>query len=512
MGANKKTTINMFCSLMVLFTNIIISFWLSPYIVEHIGVEANGFVTLANNFVSYATLLVTALNSMAARFITIEYVNKDYKKANLYYNSVFWGNLIIVLVLLIPAVYLIVRLENIVNVPSNIVIDVKILFSFVFFNFFIGTALPNWECGTFISNRLDKDYIPQMFTSVLRCLLIFGMMTLLVPRVWYVGLTSTVITVIMLFVRARNTHQFTPHLKVFLAKNKIICSWSAIKELVGSGIWNSISSVGTMLLNGLDLIICNLFIDAEAMGILAIAKILPHYIGLMGSSIRNAFAPEIVSNYAKGDMDKLQKDIKRAMKLTSVILTVPVGGIIVMAEDFYRLWVPSQDAHLLASLSIIVCLAYTYASGIQVLHIVFSAVNRVKTNALLMILSGVVSTVIVFILLNTTDLGIYAVAGVSVGVNFVRNMLYNIPYSAKYLGFKKTSFYPQVFTCVASSAILTIVGTVLHRFVTINNWFDFMLFTAFISVLFLFINYFIFLNKEERTLVLNKVKNKLIRK
>ncbi len=63
--------------------------------------EANGFVTLANNFVTYANLIVTALNSMAARFITVEYVKKNYKKANLYYNSVFWGNLIVVAVFII---------------------------------------------------------------------------------------------------------------------------------------------------------------------------------------------------------------------------------------------------------------------------------------------------------------------------------------------------------------------------------------------------------------------------
>ena len=62
MSSNKKTIINLICSLMVLATNIIINFWLSPFIVKNIGVEANGFVTLANNFVTYAQLIVTALN------------------------------------------------------------------------------------------------------------------------------------------------------------------------------------------------------------------------------------------------------------------------------------------------------------------------------------------------------------------------------------------------------------------------------------------------------------------
>ena len=75
----KKTMINVICSLFVLATNVLISFFLSPFIVKNIGVEANGFVTLANNFVTYAQLIVSALNSMAARFIAIAYIKKDYK-------------------------------------------------------------------------------------------------------------------------------------------------------------------------------------------------------------------------------------------------------------------------------------------------------------------------------------------------------------------------------------------------------------------------------------------------
>ena len=86
MSSSKKTLINVVCSIMVLITNAVINLWLSPFIVTNIGVEANGFVTLANNFVTYAQLIVTALNSMAARFIAIEYVKKNYRRANLYYN------------------------------------------------------------------------------------------------------------------------------------------------------------------------------------------------------------------------------------------------------------------------------------------------------------------------------------------------------------------------------------------------------------------------------------------
>ncbi|MDE6470631.1 MAG: lipopolysaccharide biosynthesis protein, partial [Eubacterium sp.] len=496
------------CSVAVLATNLIINFILSPYIVKHIGVEANGFVTLANNFVAYAQLIVTSLNSMAARFITIEYVKKDYKKANIYYNSVFWGNLIIVAVLIIPAAILIAKLENFVDVPSNILTDVKLLFSFVFFNFFLTTGVPNWQ-GAYIANRLDRTYIPQMATSIFNCLGLFTLFIFLAPHVWYVGFTSSVVTIILAIVSWYNTYKLTPELKVQINPKKMICSWKAIKELVGSGIWNSISSVGNMLLSGLDLLICNIVLGATEMGIISLSKTLPNFMQQLSASIRGAFAPELTINYAKGDKEAIFKDLNRAMKLTSVVMTIPIAGIVVLGDRFFALWVPSQDAKLLQVLSILAILGYMFTSGTQILYNVFSTVNKVKQNSIAMLISGVVSTGIVLSLVKFTDCGIYAVAGVSTFVNLCRNMIYTVPATAKYLGFKWYKFFPQVITTVVSSLLLIGIGALIKPLLPQGSWLMFFVSAAIIGLIGLVINLGIVLNKNERNYLFNIIKRKI---
>lgn len=509
MGKNSRTIINVFCSMAVLVTNLVISFFLSPYIVKNIGVEANGFVTLANNFVTYANLIVGALNSMAARFITVAHVQKDYKKANLYYNSVFWGNLIIVAVLLLPAAYLIVQLQNIVNVPSNIVWDVKLLFSFVFLNFFVITGAPNWDCGVYITNRLDRQYIPSMATSVFRCVFLFLILTIFTPHVWYIGFVSTIVMLINLAVNGYNTHKLTPELKIYLGSGKRICSWDIIRELVGSGVWNSISSVGNMLLGGLDLLICNMALGATAMGVLSLSKTLPNYIQQFSVSIRNAFAPELTINYATGNKQAVLRDINRAMKMTSIILTIPIAGIVVLGDRFFALWVPSQDARLLQTLSVLAILGYMFTSGTQILYNVFTTVNRVKVNAIAMLISGVISTSITLFFIYFTDLDIYAVAGVSTIVNLVRNMTFTLPATAKYLGFRWYQFYPQVGTTVISSLIIIALGECVKPFLPSGSWVAFFAAAIVVGGIGLLVNYCLILNKEERMLLIGKVKKKL---
>lgn len=509
MGKNSRTIINVFCSIAVLVTNLVISFFLSPYIVKNIGVEANGFVTLANNFITYANFIVTALNSMAARFITIAYVQKDYKKANLYYNSVFWGNLIIVAVLLLPAAYLIAQLQNIVDIPSDIVWDVKLLFTFVFLNFFVSTGVPNWDCGVYVTNRLDRKYIPNMCTSVLRCALIFLMLAVLVPHVWYIGFVSAIVMLIGLAVNRYNTHKLTPELKINLKSKNRLCSWQIIKELVGAGIWNSISNVGNMLLSGLDLLICNMALGATAMGVLSLSKTLPNIMQQLSASIRNAFAPELTINYAAGNKQAVLRDINRAMKMTSVILTVPIAGIVVLGDRFFSLWVPSQDARLLQTLSVLAILGYMFTSGTQILYNVFSTVNKVKTNAIAMLTSGVVSAAITILMIYFTDLDIYAVAGVSTFVNLARNMCFTLPVTAKYLGFKWHQFYPQVIATVVSSLGIVALGELIKPFLPSGTWLEFFAAALVIGTIGLLINFFALLNKEERAILLGKVKNKL---
>lgn len=509
MKTKSRTIINLICSVMVLVTNVVISFILSPYIVKNIGVEANGFVTLANNFVTYANLIVTALNSMAARFITVEYIRKDYKKANLYYNSVFWGNLIIVAVLLLPAAYLIARLENIVDIPTGIVLDVKLLFFFVFFNFFITTGMPNWDCGVYVTNRLDRQYIPTMFMSIFRCVFLFMMFVVFAPHVWYVGAAASIVALLNLVVNGYNTAKLTPELKIKLNNGKLICSKSAITELVGAGLWNSISSVGNMLLSGLDLIIANVALGATAMGIVSLSKVLPNYMQQLSASIRNAFAPEMVINYARGDHKALLNDVNRAMKLTSVIMTIPIVGIIVLGDCFFTLWVPTQDAQLLQKLSVLAILGYMFTSGTQILYNVFSTVNKVKQNSIAMIISGGASTIITLCFVSFTDYGIYAVAGVSTFVNLTRNMCFTLPITARYLGFKWYQFFPQVATTVFSSLVLVGCGFIIKPYLPNGSWLNLIISATVLGVIGLAANIMIVLNREDRAFLLGKVKKKL---
>lgn len=86
----KRLSINLVANLLSYAIATILSFYITPFLVNHLGKEIFGFYGIANNFVSYITVVAVALNSMASKYITVELVRGNTLKAKQYFTSIFF--------------------------------------------------------------------------------------------------------------------------------------------------------------------------------------------------------------------------------------------------------------------------------------------------------------------------------------------------------------------------------------------------------------------------------------
>lgn len=265
---NKRLMINLISSIIALAVQMGISLVLTPILVEKLGNEAYGFIGLANNFVSYATIITVALNSMASRFITIAIHRNEEKKANEYFSSVFLANIIMSVVILILLILMIANLNSLLDVPSYLEQDVKITFILVFINFIITLLSTVFTVATFVKNRVDLSSIQQTIGNLLKVVAIIILFWLFQPKIYFISIAAIVYTLYVMIANIHLTKKLAPELKIDVKNFK----GSAVLELIKSGLWNSLSNLSSILLNGLDLLIANLFIDSVAMGTLSIAK------------------------------------------------------------------------------------------------------------------------------------------------------------------------------------------------------------------------------------------------
>ena len=497
MSEKKQLILNMSASFISYGITLVISFFLSPYIIKTIGVEANGFISLANNFVSYASLITLALNSLAGRFITISLVQGETKKANIYFSSVFYANIVISIVLFVIGAFIVVFLERLIEIPSSLILDVKLLFTVLFLNCIISVVGSVFSVATFARNKLYLESLRNIESNFARALCIVALFAILQPRVSYVGIASLIAGIYVLLCNIYYTKKLLPEIEI----KKSYYDKRTIIELISGGIWNTISRLGQIFTNGLDLLVTNLFINSTAMGVLALAQTVPNLIGGVMNSIVGVFSPNYTILYAEGRHDELLKRIKQSMKIMGIMTNLPIIDLIVCGQDFFRLWQPTQDATELQQLSLWIIGCLIFSGGINCLYGIFTVVNKIKANSLVTVCTGFLSVVITLVLVKTTNWGIYAIAGTSTVISILRNLVFTAPYGAKCLNVKWYTFYPEIFRPVLYVVVSSIIGFWVTSFIPEGGWILFFLKCFIVGALAIVVGVSVILNSEERKIV-----------
>lgn len=501
LSSNQKLAINIIASLLSFAVTSGINLFLSPYIVNSIGVEAYGFVGLANNFISYATLITIALNALAGRFITIKIHNKDYEEANKYYSSVFLANCVISIVLIVFLTGIWIYLEKLIDIPDNIVWDVKILFASLFLNCILSTVGSVFSVSTFATNKLYLSSLQSIGASMIRAIVLVAMFTLFAPRVSYLGVTTLLSGIYILLVNIYYTYKLLPFIRI----SRKLFDFKAVKELIISGVWNLVTRIGQIFTDGLDLLITNLFINPTAMGVLSLSKTIPTVITSIVGSVVNSFSPNFTILYAENKIDELVSSLRQSMKIMGILANLPVIILIVCGKEFYSLWQPSQDSSQLVVLSVLTCAGLIFNGGINCVYNIFTVVNKLRFNAIVLLIASLLSTGIVFVLIQVTSLGVYAVAGVSTVIMIIKNVFIIVPYASRCLGLKWYALYGDVFKPVIFVSISCSVGFVISRMSDSVGWLHLFVVAVIVGVCSCLIGLFVILNSTDRMVIYKKL-------
>lgn len=505
---SKELTKNMIANIVSFALNTAISFFLSSYIVESLGSEAYGFVKLSNDFVNYASLITLALNSMAARFIMIS-LNKDENEAIKYYNSVIISNIVLSCFLLIASGIVVLFCDKWLNIPSYLISDVKINFILVFINFIINLLFTTTGQVYYLTNKLYISSFKAMESKIIQTLIIIALFIRGSAKIWYLSFAALIASIYIIFANIYYRRKLLPSLKF----NFKMFEWSKVKNLLASGVWNSITKLSQLFSSGLDLLVANLFVGSNEMGILSVAKTIPNLIVGLLCSIANIFNPNLTQLYAQEKKEELKNAVKTSMKIMCVFTSIPNAILVSLGLQFYKLWVPSQPAGMLQVLSILTVTNSIVTGVLQPIYSIFTITNRVKENSKVMISYGFLSILVTLLVLKFTNLGVYAIAGVSLFGSLVVALFYHLPKGAFYIGLPKNSFVPEIITSVISFITLTAVGYGISFVIPADtSWIMWFLAACIIGIIGLALNMMIVLKKNEREILFAKINSILRRK
>lgn len=504
-NTSKQISKNMIWNGVSVLISTVISLTLTPYVTTHIGIEANGFINLANTCVSYIDIITIALNAFAARYIAIEYHNKRYKEANQFYNSVIIANLILMVLMDIPLFAMIWRLQNILNISDGLVFDVKVLFALVLVNYSIGIIGTAYTVVAFIKNMTSVTYRNTGISKLIYAVTIGGLIYFTGIRVYYMAIANLIAMIFNLLMNIYYTKNLIPEL-CFQPKK---FSFVNVRKLLSSGIWNSINSIGNLLNSGLDLLVCNKLLNEVIMGQVSISKQLSVMMTTFTNIIVNAFQPKQLEAYSKGNIQQLTKYLCVSMKITGIAGNVFFACFAGLGLQFLKFWLPGQDISKIFILTLIVLVGDVVVVVVRPLYYIFTLTDKLKMVCWITICSGFMNVILMIVLIKTTSLGGYAVVGTTMVLNLVVQFWAAPHYGRKYLKLKKNIFIPVVIRHIYTCVFSTIFIVSISHWAVLKGWLDFMGYAIVYGIISLFIVSMFELNSSERKSVYGIIRKRI---
>ena len=497
---NKQLMINMVASLLSCLVSLAISFFISPTIIAKLGFEAQSFWTMANNFVSFASIVTMALNSMAGRFITVHIHQGDFRGANTYFNSVMYANMAIVAVLVLPCTAVVFYLQKLVNISPELLYDVKLLFAVTFLSFMVTIVSATFSTATFAANRLDLSAMRTIESQLMKAIILVALFHFFPIRISYLGIATLLANVYLFLTYIHYTKKLLPDIQVSPKYFDI----RKVFEILSAGIWNTVMRSGQLLTNQLDTYLSNIWIGGDEGGYVSTATTIANAINTLYETVSAVFTPSLTISFAKENKEELTEDLKSAMRLTGLFANIPLCFVIAFGIPFYYLWLPATKHFAVPTIYILTLLIMcgTLVGGaISPLFNVYTIVNKLKWNSIVTLLMGFLNVVIVFILLQFDVLhpyGLFFIAGISSILGIVKNLTFTPMYAAHCLGLKKRVFYPTIIRYMSVTILMAGIFTLYNRMISTESWLVLFADILLCGVTGLILNYLILFTKKER--------------
>ncbi len=503
---NKKIAFNMLANIISYSTTVLISFVLTPYLINNLGKEAYSFYPLTNNIISYMSVVMGALNAMASRYITIALAKGENERANQYFSSVFFSNLIIVGVLSVPVIIFIIFIDQVLSVPVNLLAAVRILFALSAASTMVNISFSVFGVATFAKNRIDLRSLRELCMSVLRIVLFVLLFCLFQPSIIYVGVVALVVALVGFCFQFYYTKTLLPEITITLKNFR----FSYIKGILTSSVWNTINSLGNTLLSGAALIMANMFYGATAAAEYAIVQTVPVFLNGVISMLTGVFYPVIMNTYATGDKNALLREIKKSQVMVGFFATSVIGVFTGMSFYFFQLWTPGENATWLVMLTSIIIIPRVLVGCMWSLSNVSVAMNKVKTPALYLLTSGVLNVVLAYLCYRYTSIGIVSIPVLFVLIQIVWAGVFFPLYIAKELQVSWVTFYPPIARGFVATAVGLVLACVATSIVDVQSWLVFFIVGGCVGGATLCVNACIMLDKKTLQrlvqLVINKMK------
>ena len=461
--------------------------WLTPYLVKNLGAAAYGLIPLAALLTQYVAIITTQLSMAVRRFLIIE-AKKPGGNPNIVFNSALMLYIILIVVQVPLFALAILKINLIFSISSELLWDAQILFSCSAASFMVSLFFSIFGISIYSKNRLDISSTIELLRGVGRLVLILVFFSLFGTKLRYIGYTELILAFFAGFANLYYWRKLTPELII----NFRHTDFKIMKPIFKMSFWTLVNSLGALLYVRTDIWIINRFISPVAAGQYAAILVIQTFIKQLGRQVSNQFGPT------------LRKLLQLSMKMTSLLIAIPIGIICVTAPRLLTTWLGEDFTHLSPIVWFTIAHLFINVGVFPLIYCLLPAMNKVKLPGLVTFFMGIVNLTCTYTLGVTLGMGVVGVALGGAIVLSLKNVAFTSVYGAKILGLRKTTFLKPLMGSLLIFIFILIMSKVpIAQWLGYTSGYSYLAITAayILLVAFVFIWFVLITKQEKRILV-----------
>src|SRR3984957_4701750 len=433
--------------------NIAVGFFLSPFILHHLGDEAFGLWVLVFSLTGYYGIFDFGIRSSLVRYVSKFQATGDKNQLARLINTSLFTYSCLALVLMVPTVLGGYYVDRLFHIPPGFLQPARVLFLMVGYSLALGFPLG---ISGGILEGLQKFYV--MNSTNIVATLVRAVLIIYVLRHGF-GLLSVALITVSLPLIAAMVRAVIAHRLLAIPYGWKYVDRQSFKQVANYGSVTFIIIVAMQLRFKTDAVIIGSFLSASAITYFSIGGRLVDYAGQVVSSLANVFTPMSSHFHATGDYVQLRRMFISGNRACALVMFPMVVVLVVMGKSVIEAWVGPRYVSSYIILLILLIPSALYEAQSTSNRILFG-MSLHKTLAYVVLMEGVANVILSIALVR--PLGIVGDA-IGTAIPLLCTSLFFLPrHMCRQMGIPvrkfliEAYFYPAVL-CVPMIFVLLLV-------------------------------------------------------
>ncbi|MFW5886129.1 MAG: hypothetical protein ACOCUL_00090 [Bacteroidota bacterium] len=331
---NKRIAKNTGMLYIRMMLTMLISLYTSRIVLKILGIEDYGIYNVVAGIVTMFSFMNNALGTSTSRFLTFELGKEDFPKLKKVFRSAFSIHVLfaIIIFILLETIGL-WFINNKLVIPSERLYAANWIYQFSIINSVIRILQVPLTASIIAHERMNIYAWLGIFDVVMKLIVVLLLSYSGIDKLITYGFLLAVISGLLFTI-----YHFYCKKKFVEYNLQLIFEKPLLKEMLNYSGWSFIGSFANIMkLQGINIIL-NIFFGPAVNAARGVAYQVNHAVNSFTQSFTIAINPQIIKNYASGDISTMMILLVRGVKFSYFLLLILGLPIILEAEFILNLW------------------------------------------------------------------------------------------------------------------------------------------------------------------------------